>query len=85
MTWLTAAGTVVLARPHSPAACPPAVRHLPLAVPRSRGSGRQPAGLLKIQGPAQRAGKGSTNPGRDALCHLILLSRLLRSRSARRT
>jgi hypothetical protein len=81
MTWLATASTVAPARLHRPLA----VRHLPLAGPRARGSSRQAAGPQKIQGPVQRAGKGSINPGRDALCHLILLPRPSRSRSARRT
>jgi hypothetical protein len=84
MTWLATARAVVPARPHLPAVCPPTVRHLPPVAPCARGSSRQAAGLLKMQQPARRAGKGSLNPGRDALCHLILLSRPPPSRSARR-
>lgn len=85
MTWTAAAGTVVPACLHPVAACSPAARCLPPAGPSARGSTQRAAGLLKIRGPARRAGNGSINPGRDALCHLILLSRSPRSRLARRT
>jgi hypothetical protein len=82
MTWKAAAGAVTPLRLHSLAA----VRDLPpVVVPPACGGGRQAAGLLKIQRPARPAGKGSVNPGRDVLCHLISLPRPLRSRSARRT
>jgi len=70
MTWM-AAGTVAPACPHPAAACLPAVRNLGPVAAGDRGCSLQAAGLLEMQGQAQRAGLGSINPGRDVLCHLI--------------